>query len=132
MLNAQSQMVWDCMSATGVGEIYFLKDFLMLLSLRMSLIIFIPYIEDRFGNKEFIFQHDLASVHSAESPKTWFRKKIPVHNWSVNGSDSNQIENLWGILTRIWRKYYRSNHEKLKQVIIDVWTSVLWFTWCLQ
>ena len=89
-------MVWGCMFATGVGKICFLKRLINAAIYHDALDYFlIIYIEDKFGNKEFIFQHDLAPPQTVKSTKEWFmEKKIPVLDWPTNSPDTNPIENL--------------------------------------
>ena len=91
----QFVMVCSCMFATGVGKICFLKK-------NAVDHFFIPYVDDKLGNNEFIFQHDLVPPNTVKSTKERFReKRIPVFGWLTKSSDANQIENLWGILKEI-------------------------------
>ena len=122
------------MFATGIGKIYFLKRSLDTPVYQDVLNHFlISYIEDKFGNNEFIFQHDFVPLDSVKSTEEWFKRKtILVFNWPANSPDANPIEHLWGILKGRLRKYYPSNLEELKWVVIEVracFTRDLWFDW---
>ena len=69
-------MAWGCMSATSVGNICFLRNLINGAVYQDVLDHFlVPYTEVKFGNNEFIFQHDLAPLHTAQSIKEWFREK---------------------------------------------------------
>ena len=73
---SQSLMVWGYMSATGAGKGCFFER-----SINTSVYqdvldhFFIPYILNKFGDIEFIFQHDLAPPHTAKSAKKKKKKK---------------------------------------------------------
>ena len=114
-------MVWGCMSATSFGKICFSKR----LTVYQDVIdhFFIPYIEDKFEDNVFIFQHDPVPPDTEKSTKEWFMEKLPVLDWPANSPGANPMGNLWGILKRL-RKYYQSNLEELKQVINKVCASV--------
>ena len=101
----------------------------------------LPYSENKFGNNQFIFQHDLSPPNIAKSRKEWFSvKKIPVFDWPANNPETNPIENLWEILKSNFKKYYRTSLEELKRVFTEVWALVVrsvalekeqWQTWGL-
>ena len=69
-------MVLGCMSATGVGNICFLK-----ISINTDVYqdvlnhLQIPHIEKMFRDNEFTFQHDLAPSYRAKFIKEWFKEK---------------------------------------------------------
>ena len=63
------------MFATGVRKICFLKRLINVPVYQDVLDYFLILCK---GNNECIFQHDLASLHSAKSTKELFREKIPV------------------------------------------------------
>ncbi len=56
-----------------------------------------------FKDADFIFQQDLAPVHTAKSTKSWLNDHgVGVLDWPANSPDLN-IENLWGIVKRKMR-----------------------------
>ena len=72
----QSVMVRSCMSATGVANICFLKRPTVYQHVLDHLRI--QYIADKFGDNEFIFQHDSVLAHTVKFTKELCRVKIPV------------------------------------------------------
>ena len=88
-------MVWDCISVSSFRIIYFLTKSINAAVYQDVLDYFlIPYIEDKFGDNEFIFQHNLASLYAVKYTKEWFKeKRILVLYWPANSLDVNPIEN---------------------------------------
>ena len=120
-------MVWGCMSATSVGKIYILKRSINATVYQAVQDHFlIPYIENKFGDNQFIFQHNIAISHIVKPTKEWFKeKRIPVLDWPVNSPDTNPKENFQEILKRRLRKYYPSNLKEMKS-LLKCWH------WCYQ
>jgi len=54
-----------------------------------------------------IFQHDNASIHTANIIKDWLRNhKINVMDWPANSLDLNLIKTLWVILKDRLNKHH--------------------------
>lgn len=90
----QSVMVWSAMSAAGVAPLCFIKDRVNAASYQEILEHFIlPSAEKLYGDEDFVFQHDLAPAHSANTTGKWFTDHgITVLNWPANSPDLNPIE----------------------------------------
>ena len=85
----------------------------------------LPAADQLYGDADFIFQQDLAPVHSAKATSTWFKDHgIPVVNWPANSPDHSPIENLWGIVKRKMRYARLNNAEELKATIRATWALI--------
>ncbi len=75
----------------------------------------LPSADQLFKDADFIFQQDLAPVHTAKSTKSWLNDHgVGVLDWPANSPDLNPIENLWGIVKRKMRSKIPKNADKLK------------------
>ncbi len=64
----------------------------------------LPSADQLFKDADFIFQQDLAPVHTAKNTKSWLNDcGVGVLDWPANLPDLNPIENLWGIVKRKMR-----------------------------
>ncbi|KAI2666726.1 Transposable element Tcb1 transposase [Labeo rohita] len=122
----QSVMVWGAMSAAGVGPLCFIKGRVNAASYQEILEHFMfPSAEKLYGDKDFIFQHDLAPAHSAKTTGKWFTDHgITVLNWPANSPDLNPIENLWDIVKRKLRDARPNTLNELKAAIEASWASI--------
>ncbi len=101
----QSVMIWGAMSSAGVGPLCFLKTKVTTSVYQIILEHFmLPSADQLFKDADFIFQQDLAPVHTAKSTKRWLNDHgVGVLDWPANSPDLNPIENLWGIIKRKMR-----------------------------
>ncbi len=54
----------------------------------------LPSADQLFKDADFIFQQDLAPVHTAKSTKSWLNDHgVGVLDWPANSPDLNQEEN---------------------------------------
>ncbi len=54
----------------------------------------LPSADQLFKEADFIFQQDLAPVHTAKSTKSWLNDHgVGVLDWPANSPDLNPIEN---------------------------------------
>ena len=95
-------MVWGCMSSNGVGKIDFLKW-----SINAAVYqdvqdhFLIPYIENKFGDNELIFQHDLAPPHTEKSAKSCSGRRghlffiEPANSPDANPKKKNNMGESW-------------------------------------
>ncbi len=66
----------------------------------------LPSADQLFKDADFIFQQDLTSVHTANSP------------------DLISIENLWGIVKIKIRNKRPKNADELKATVKETWASI--------
>ena len=99
------------MSSAGVGPLCFIKSRVNAAVYQEILEHLLPSADELYGDADFIFQQDLAPVHTAKSTKTWFNDRgITVLDWPANSPDLNPIENLWGIANRKMRDRTMQNN----------------------
>ncbi len=95
----QSVMIWGAMSSAGVGPLCFLKPVYQEILEHFML----PSDDQLFKDADFIFQQDLAPVHTAKSTKRLNDHGVGELDWPANSPDLNPIENLWGIVKKKMR-----------------------------
>ncbi len=102
---AKSVMIWGAMSSAGVGPLCFLNTNVTApVYQKMWEHFILPSTDQLFKDADFIFQQDLAPVHTAKSTKSWLNDHgVGVLDWPANSPDLNPIENLWGIVKRKMR-----------------------------
>ncbi len=98
-------MIWGAMSFAGVGPFSFLKANIPAPVYQEIFEYFmLPSADQLFKDADFIFQQDLAPVHTAKSTKSWLNDHgVGVLDWPANSPDLNLIENIWGIVKRKMR-----------------------------
>ncbi len=67
----QSVMIWGAMSSAGVGPLCFLKTVTAPVYQEILEHFMLPFADQLFKEADFIFQQDLAPVHTAKSTKRW-------------------------------------------------------------
>ncbi len=81
----------------------------------------LPSADQLFKDADFIFQRDLAPVHTAKSTKSWLNYQL---DWPANSLDLNPIENIWGIIKRKMRNKRPKNTDELKDTVKETWASI--------
>ncbi len=117
-------MMGGAMSSAGVDPLCFLKTNITALVYQEMLEHFmLPSAEQLFKDTDFIFQQDLAPVHTAKSTKSWLNEHgVDVLDWPANSPDLN-IENLWGIVKRKMRNKRPKHADELKATVKETWAS---------
>ncbi len=115
-------MIWGAMSSAGVGLLCFLKTNVTAPVYQYILEHFmLPSADQLFKDADFIFQQDLAPVHTAKSTKSWLNDHgVGVLDWTANSPDLNPIENL---VKRKMRNKRPKNADKLKAAVKETWAS---------
>ncbi len=123
----ESVMIWGAMSSAGVGPLCFLKSKVNADIYQDILEHFmLPSADKLYGDADFIFQQDLAPVHTAKGTKSWFNGHgVTVLDWPANLPDLNPIENLCSIVKRKMRDTRPNNADDLKDTIKAIWASSL-------
>ncbi len=110
----QSVMIWGAMSSAGVGPLCFLKTNVTAPVYQEILEHFmLPSADQLFKDADFIFQQDLAPVHTAKSTKSWLNDQL------ASLLDLNPIENLWKM-----RNKRPKNADELKATVKETWASI--------
>lgn len=123
-----SVMIWGCMTANGVGEVYVCEG-------RMNSSRYIDMLEEvlepsivkLFDSDEeaYIFQQDNAPCHKSKRTTEWFSaNNVPVFEWPAQSPDLSPIENLWHILKRNVAKHRHKNKNELKARIFEEWEKI--------
>ncbi len=122
----QSVMIWAAMSSAVVGLLCFLKSAVNAAIYQDILEHFmLPSADKLYGDADFIFQQDVAPVHTAKGTKSWFNDHgVTVLDWPANLPDLNPTENLWSIVKRKMRDTRPNNADDLKAAIKATWASL--------
>lgn len=119
--------VWGCLNSNGVGLLKkingnmnaerYQKDILHDLDIVGKCLV--------FPKATFVFQHDLAPPHKANSTQAFLKNKnIEVLPWPGNSPDLNPIENIWGILKRQLRPIKHNCAEDLWNEVQNKWYNL--------
>ncbi len=114
-----SVLMWGCMSAAGVGELYFIDG---IMNSQMYCFILkekmLPSL--RALGRRALFQHD--PKHTSKATVGFLKKnRVKVIQWPSMSPDLNPIEHLWGILKRQVEHHSPSSIQSLKEVILEEW-----------
>ncbi len=85
----------------------------------------LPSADQIFKDADFIFQQDLAPIHTAKSTKGWLNDHgVGVLDWPANSPDLKPIENLWGIVKSKIINKRPKNADELKATVKETWSSI--------
>lgn len=124
-------MVWGCITATGVGQLYRIvgnmnaPGYVEILdkNLHKSLRKHGLKSSGRYG---ILFQQDNDPKHRSRAAEAWFtRKRIRRLTWPSNSPDINIIEHVWDQLDKLIRACDRlpCNLEELWQALQKEWSK---------
>lgn len=125
--DAGAVMVWGAISYNGPVDLVVIQG-------RQNSKSYISLLENEkckfrsiTGDKNFVFQHDNASIHRAHDVREWFRQhNIDVLDWPSLSPDLNIVENVWGWLSReVYKngKQY-NNKQELENGIQKCWSKL--------
>ena len=119
-------MVWGAMSSAGVSDLCFLKS-----SVNAAVYPRYPGIfhgaDQLFGDNEFIFQQDLAPLHSAKSTQAWCENShVHVLDWpaQLTSFESHRKFIVKKIVKKKLHKHQPNTCEQLKDAIKTCWNEV--------
>ena len=120
---------WGWFSAKGVGfRTIFPKNTAMNKEWYQHILSehLLPTIQEQFGDKQCLFQHDGAPFHKEKVISKWLgEQNINILGpWPGNSPDLNPIENLWSILKRRVDKENPTNSDKLQTLIMQEWAVI--------
>ena len=109
-------MVEGCMSAAGVGELYFIEgnmnSNMYCVILQQSIF---PSLQ-KLGSRA-VFQHDNDPKHTFKTTIVLLKRlRVKVMDWPSMSPDLNPIEHLWG----------SSNICQLRDVVMEEWKAFQW------
>ncbi len=85
----------------------------------------LPSADKLYGDADFIFQQDLAPVHTPKGTKSWFNDHgVTVLDWSANSPDLDRIENLCQEEDERHQCRCRCNADDPKAAIKAAWASI--------
>ena len=117
-------MVWGCMSAAGVGELYFIEgnmnSNMYCEILQQSMI---PSLQ-KLGCRA-VFQHDNDPKYISRATAALLKRlRVRVMDWPSMFPDLNPIEHLWRILKRKVEVCKVSNIRQPRDVVMEEWKSI--------
>ena len=115
-------MVWGCMSAADLGELYIIggnMNFNMYCEIVQQRMI--PSLQ-KLGIRA-LFQHDNDPKHTSKTTTALLKRlRVKVMDWPSMFPDLNPIEHLWGILKR--KVEVCKNICQLCDVVMEEWKSI--------
>jgi hypothetical protein len=83
-------------------------------------------IFDRQGISRWVFQQDLATVHSGGIAWLQGNNQRVVDDWPSKGMDMNLIEHVWAMMGKALRKEYDPNRtfDEFKDLVKITWENV--------
>jgi transposase len=124
-----SVMVWGCITAKGIGQLYRIHG--RLTAVRYAEILdqeLLGTLNDHsISPGDCIFQHDNDPKHTAKLVKLWLSNHtLNVLPWPSNSPDMNIIENVWDYSDR-WvrmRPILPTNVDKLWAALQEEWACI--------
>lgn len=119
--------VWGCFNSNGVGILKRINGNMNAERYEKEILHDIDIVGKClvFPKAAFVFQHDLAPPHKANSTQAFLKNKnIDVLPWPGNSPDLNPIENIWGILKRQLRPMKHNSAQKLWNEVQSKWYNL--------
>lgn len=121
-----SVLVWGCMAANGVGNLYFIDG---IMTARTYIDILRHNLKISAQNlglgTSFVFQQDNDPKHTANLTREWLLYNAPRQlKTPPQSPDINPIENLWHLLDLEIRKHKISSKDDLKRLLLQEWHKI--------
>lgn len=119
-------MVWGFMSAGGVGPLHFVDGTVNADKYQKILEdkLLPTFLKMRREKKNFIFQQDGATCHTAKKNKVWMASQnIPILPWPPSSPDMSPIETLWGVMKKQLREYPAKTKRELRASLQRIWNG---------
>ncbi|PIC13553.1 hypothetical protein B9Z55_027666 [Caenorhabditis nigoni] len=89
----------------------------------------LPWAQNHFGQKKYIFQQDGAPAHTAKMAQKWckdhFPAFIPKDEWPASSPDLNPLDySVWGVLQNKVCARPHANIEALKKSLTEEWDKL--------
>jgi DDE superfamily endonuclease len=119
-------LLWGSMSSNGVGNLVVIDSIMDKILYKKILVQNLEASVEKLGlGDDFIFQQDNDPKHRAEFVLDFFDENdINLLEWPSQSPDLNPIEHLWDYIKRELRKRDIKSIKKLKEVIMEIWTSI--------
>lgn len=124
-----SIMIWGCMAADGVGEMFVCEgrmDSQKYINVLEAVLL--PSLTRIFGDTNLDgvqFQQDNAPCHKSATTMRWFRdNNIVLLDWPAQSPDLNPIEHMWAILKRKIKEHSITSKTALKNALINEWYAI--------
>lgn len=122
-------MVWGCMAANGVGEMFVCegrmnsRQYINVLECCLQ-----PSFRRIFGDGDYdevIFQQDNALCHTSRTTRQWMEENnIRLLDWPAQSPDLNPIEHLWSTLKTRIRNHRIATKDSLKTALREEWNKI--------
>ncbi len=114
-----SLMVWECISAYGMGSLHVLEG-------TMNAERYIKVLEQHMlPSRRGLFQQDNAKPHTAAITTAWLHsRRVRVLNWPACSPDLSPIENIWRIIKRKIRQRRPQTLQQLETYIRQEWDQI--------
>lgn len=121
-----SVFVWGCMSASGVGELKFIKEI-------MNKYVYLNILKDNLQKSDeklnlvpdYYFQQDNDPKHTAYIVRQWLLfHTLHLLVTPPQSPDINPIEHLWAHLKTQLRRHDIRNKQQLEKMLLEEWNKI--------
>ena len=114
--------MWGAMSAMGTTSLYFLPPKTTMIGAKYATLLKNKLQFHMSEGNSAIFMHIGAPCHRSRAVKHFLEQEnMQVQDWPGYSPDLIPNKNLWSLMKAKVVEKYPSNHNKLPQVIKEVW-----------